>query len=344
MKHSMKNKWIRIKKYMPWLMLFIVRDFFFCMLLWIADVQVWRALSVTIVLLSLLLFLAVLCGVVRHEKQYQDAFRNYIDLPTEVNAETLYGLSKDADQDGIQLLGNTLRENQLKNDQLVSQIMDYEEYVESWAHETKTPISLLTILLDNHRNEIPENLSRKLDYIRNRLQEDVNQMLFYARLKGEKKDYLLEEICLSQCIADILEDYQPLLEEKCFVIHKEHLDVTVFSDKRGLQFLLSQIISNSIKYVKKEASPKLEMQYILGEKANTLVIKDNGIGVKECDLPYIFEKGFTGDSGESRKKATGMGLYLVKEMAEDLKLKLDVKSEWMHGFEIRIIFPKIHQT
>ncbi|HIU76487.1 MAG TPA: sensor histidine kinase, partial [Candidatus Pelethocola excrementipullorum] len=51
--------------------------------------------------------------------------------------------------------------------------------------------------------------------------------------------------------------------------------------------------------------------------------------------------GFTGDSGENRKKATGMGLYLAKEIAHDLKLKLEVESEWMQGFEMKIIFPKI---
>ena len=66
----------------------------------------------------------------------------------------------------------------------------------------------------------------------------------------------------------------------------------------------------------------------------TLSIRDNGCGVKACDLPHIFEKGFTGDSGEKRKKSTGMGLYLVKQLADTLKIEITVKSEWMQGFEI----------
>lgn len=330
-----------IKKYIPWLLLLLATDSFFCILLWIADVQALFALSMIIILSSLLLFLILLFVVMHHEIKYQNAFKNYVNSPTELNEETLIGLCSDSDYDVIRLLGKSLREKEYENDQLLTRISDYEEYVEAWAHETKTPISLLTILLDNHNHEIPDNISIKMDYIRNRMQEYIDQMLFYARLKGEKKDYFFEKICLSECLNDILEDYQPLLEEKGFLIHMESLTTNVFSDKRGLRFLLSQIISNSIKYTKKDTIPEITIRYDTLEKYSVLSIKDNGVGVKSCDLPYIFEKGFTGDSEDNRKKATGMGLYLVKEVAKNLKLELDVESEWMQGFEIKILFPNL---
>ena len=72
------------------------------------------------------------------------------------------------------------------------------------------------------------------------------------------------------------------------------------------------------------------------KRRTSLIIRDNGCGVKACDLPHIFEKGFTGDSGETRKKSTGMGLYLGKQLADALKIDIVVKSEWMHGFEISL--------
>jgi signal transduction histidine kinase len=330
-----------IKKYVPWLLLLLATDFFFCTLLWIADVQALYSLSMIIILSSLLLFLILLFAVIHHEIKYQNAYRNYISSPTELNEETLIGLCSDSEENVIRLLGKKLREKEYENDQLLIRISDYEEYVEAWAHETKTPISLLTILLDNHSDKIPVNISMKMDYIRNRIQEYVDQMLFYARLKGEKKDYFFEKIFLSECLNDILEDYQPLLEEKGFLVHMESLTTNVISDKRGLRFLLSQTISNSIKYTKKDTIPEIAIRFDTLEKYSVLYIKDNGVGVKSCDIPYIFEKGFTGDSGENRKKATGMGLYLVKEVAKNLKLELDVESEWMQGFEIKILFPKI---
>lgn len=337
----MKNRWMMVKKYLPWMSLLFGMDVVFCMLLWIADVQAFRILSLFITLLSVLLFITVLCVTLRHEITYQEVFRDYINAPTDLNEEKLIALSRDSDKQLIQLLGNTLRQRKQEKEQLLNRVADYEEYVEAWAHETKTPISLLTMLLDNHNDKIPEPISRKMDYIRNRMQEYVDQMLFYARLKSEKKDYYFENLSLEECLDDILEDYQPLLEEKQFLVQKEALGTSVFSDKRGLRFLLSQIISNSIKYTKKETIPNLGIRYERMEKSNTLTITDNGVGVKECDLPYIFEKGFTGDSGENRKKATGIGLYLVKEIAKDLKLELDVESEWMKGFTIRIFFPNI---
>ena len=114
---------------------------------------------------------------------------------------------------------------------------------------------------------------------------------------------------------------------------------TVCSDRRGLRFLLRQVISNSIKYCGKE--PELIFTFFKENDCHVLSIRDNGMGVRSCDLPYIFEKGFTGDSGEGRKKATGMGLYLAKEMAKELNLSLDANSEWGKGFEVRIVFPVV---
>jgi signal transduction histidine kinase len=68
------------------------------------------------------------------------------------------------------------------------------------------------------------------------------------------------------------------------------------------------------------------------------------MGVRGCDLPYIFEKGFTGKSGEDGKKATGMGLYLAKEIAKDLKVSMEAVSQWGKGFEMRIVFPVVESS
>lgn len=64
---------------------------------------------------------------------------------------------------------------------------------------------------------------------------------------------------------------------------------------------------------------------------------------RACDLPYVFEKGFTGDSGHEKNKATGMGLYLAREVAKDLGLTLTAASDWGAGFEIRVTFPVVEE-
>ena len=218
-------------------------------------------------------------------------------------------------------------------------LRDYEEYVEGWAHEAKTPLSLLTMLLDNRIDEISPSLQTKLDYVRSQLQENVTQMLYYARLKSSTKDYRFEDVNLNDCLGEVLEDYAPLLEEKQFVILNKLQSETVYTDRRGLQFMLGQIVSNAIKY--SSDSPMLTISMIHSETADVLSVEDNGIGVKKYDLPYIFQKGFTGDFTDSRKKATGIGLYLVKKMADDLNLRLEAASQWGKGFKIVIFFPKL---
>lgn len=313
----------------------------FCLLFWIADVESFKILLFTILICSILFFTIVLVVVMHHEIKRQEAIKNFLEAPTEINEQNILALFCKADRNIIRMLGETLRKEKYRQEELWMRVIDYEEYVEAWAHETKIPISLLTLLLDNHSDEMPGSIANRMDYIRNRMQEYVDQMLFYARLKSEKTDLYFEQISLEECVQDILEDYQPLLEEKNFAVTLEALEADVFSDKRGLRFILSQIVSNSIKYSRKDVTPSLEIKYQIYETENVLSIVDNGIGVKKCDLPYIFEKGFTGDSGENRKKATGMGLYLVHEFAKRLKLELDVESKWMKGFVLKIKFPKV---
>lgn len=337
----MRTKWLIIKKYSPWFAALFITDIFFLTLLWVADVQAFFILSCVLILGTLLLFGTTLTLVLHGEIKRRNAFEDYVDLPSELNEEVLLRLCSKSDEQLILLAGRKIREQQRENEQLLTRISDYEEYVEGWAHETKTPISLLTILLDNRKDEIQENISLKLDYIRNRIQEYVNQMLFYARLKGRKKDYLFENLGVAQCLEEVMEDYKTLLEEKHFHVSIAVQNETVYSDYRGLKFLLSQIMSNSLKYTRTDNQPELCIASKTDNDQIRLLIKDNGIGVRPNDLPYIFEKGFTGDSGDHRKKATGMGLYLARAIAEDLNLELEVESEWMKGFEMEIVFPQV---
>lgn len=166
-------------------------------------------------------------------------------------------------------------------------------------------------------------------------------MLYYARLRGARRDYRFERLTLRSCIDEVLDDYRLLLEEKHFRVELRLADETVFSDRRGLCFLLGQVVSNSVKYALD--APVLTFSLENGGTATVLSIRDNGPGVRACDLPYVFEKGFTGDSGHEKNKATGMGLYLAREVAKDLGLTLTAASGWGAGFEVRVTFPVVEE-
>lgn len=201
------------------------------------------------------------------------------------------------------------------------------------------PISLLTFVVDNRRDELPHNVVTKMDNVTSQMQNYVDQMLYYARLKSDSKDYLMESIDVEECVDEVIADYRSLLEEKGIRVRKYLENGAVYSDRRGLQFILGQLVSNSMKYTNEQ--PEISFDFWTAGDKKLLSVSDNGIGVKSCDMPYIFEKGVTGDSGENRKHATGMGLYLVSEMAHDLGITVTANSKWQNGFEIVLEFPDV---
>ena len=333
----MKHRLAALSRHLPWLLLLLGVDIFSILLLWLSDARALASLSIVILLASLLLFGTLSFVLDYFEQKKRQAFFDFLTEPDAYHEEKLLKTIPSSEADSIRLLGRILREKELTCNQLETDLSDYEEYVEEWAHEAKTPLSLLTMILDNRKDEISAPVLFKLDYIRNKLGEDVTQILYYARLKGMQKDYILESVDLCGCIDDVLEDYSPLLAEKQFQIDNQLDAFTVFTDRRGICFILSQIISNAVKY--NSGTPKLTITMEQTESTDILSIQDNGIGVRSCDLPYIFEKGFTGETSDNRAKATGMGLYLSKKMADDLALRLNVQSEWKRGFKISIYFP-----
>ena len=328
-------------RYLPWLLLLLGIDALAALFLWLANAEAFRVLLTVILFITVLLFAAVLIIMDHQDQKRAQAFQAFLNNPDACHEEELLKAVSASEADAVRLLGTVLQQKQLACSRAEADLADYEEYVEAWAHETKTPLSLLTLILDNRRDEMPGAVSFKLDFIRNRMQESINQMLYYARLKGTQKDYLFEYVNIRACIEEVLEDYRPLLEEKNFKINNQVQNVQVYTDRRGIQFLLGQVVSNAVKY---SAEPP-ELTIVLEQPVGTdvLRIRDNGIGVRSCDLPFIFAKGFTGDSVDNRKKATGMGLYLAKKMADNLNILLDVHSEWGKGFEMLISFPTVNR-
>ena len=328
-------------QYLPWLFLLLFVDGFAALLLWIVNAPAFFSILLVILIFTVLMFDCVCALLVSGDRKKERAFLEFIAKPDTHREEELIRMISFAQGKNIRALGGLLRQKQRAYMELLARTEDYEEYVESWAHEIKMPLALLSFLLDNRRDELSETVSFKLAYSLSRMQESVDQMLFYARLKGVKKDYLFERIVLSDCVKEVLEDYRPLLLEKGFQVSVNLSDETVCADWRGLRFLLGQIVSNSVKYCEKE--PKLWFAAEQTKEAFILTVKDNGIGVLSCDLPYIFEKGFTGNSGENRKHATGMGLYLAQGIAKDLNLSLeaDAGADGESGFSMRIFFPAV---
>ena len=330
----MKQNLKYLAAYLPWLLVLLAFDLFTAILLWLSDVRMFQALILLYLLATVLLFFILSFLLIRKERKRSAAYKAFIANPkTDTELELLH-LSSASEKESIEKMADTLYQKQAEIGKLNSLLAEYEDYVEKWAHEIKLPLSLLSLLLDNQSDQLPEDTAFKLDYVKNQIQENVSQILFYYRVKSEKNDFLFEDLDLEECVHDLLENFGPLFKEKNFSIKLEKIQGTCYTDQRSFEFILSQILGNALKYSSDKPELKISMSRKKGH--TSLIIRDNGCGVKACDLPHIFEKGFTGDSGDTRKKSTGMGLYLVKQLADALKIEITVKSEWMQGFEITL--------
>ena len=213
---------------------------------------------------------------------------------------------------------------------------DYKEYIELWIHEIKIPISASKMVIENNKNAITKSIDEELDKVENY----IEQALFYARSNTVEKDYYIRKVVLKEIVNESIKKNKSSLIQEKISIDIHDLDIEVNTDNKWIVFILNQIIQNSIKYRKKENSV-IEMYANQGKENVILYIKDNGIGIKQGEITRVFEKGFTGTNGRlSNKKSTGIGLYLCKKLCNKLGIGIELNSEKDIGTEVRIIFPK----
>ena len=131
-----------------------------------------------------------------------------------------------------------------------------------------------------------------------------------------------------------------VLIEKKIKIETLGLDKTVYTDSKWIEFIINQIVSNSIKYIDNNKIESVIKFYTrsIGENI-VLYIEDNGIGMNERDVIKAFEKGYTGENGRRFGKSTGIGLYLCKKLTKKLGLGINLESTIKKGTKVSIVFP-----
>ncbi|EIF6155032.1 MAG: sensor histidine kinase [Clostridium perfringens] len=213
-------------------------------------------------------------------------------------------------------------------------INDYREYIELWVHEIKTPIATCKLLIENNESPLTESIGEEVC----KLENYIDQALFYTRSNTLEKDYIIKEMSLSSCVNKVLNNNADSLIKKKVKISLGDLEKQVYSDSKWIEFILGQIISNSIKYMNKEHK---ELKIYCNENSKYVIlnIEDNGAGISEKDISRVFDKGFTGENGRKFGKSTGIGLYLCKKLCKKLGLDITLISEEGKFTRVSIIFP-----
>ena len=211
---------------------------------------------------------------------------------------------------------------------------EYREYVESWVHEIKAPITSIALACENARDE----RGRRIAAENRRVENDVDMALYYARSNEVYKDYLIAETDLQEVCGEVL------IKNKHFLIEnhvRAEVDCPhhVFTDKKWIDFIVGQLVLNGAKYRAAEGAC-LRIFTEAAPRSVLLTVEDNGVGIKPEELSRIFEKGFTGSNGRKEGRATGMGLYLCQKLCGKLGIEIRAESEVGRGTRVILEIPR----
>ncbi|MCD7839480.1 MAG: sensor histidine kinase [Erysipelotrichaceae bacterium] len=297
--------------------------FLFLLIFWIVfylyNVDTSIILYATMLVLGILVIYFVWDFYRYHQKekqlQYILKLDDIIELPdTSLPMEQLYQQILKQ----INMMNQTLISDQNKHYQ------DQIDYYTLWIHQIKMPISALRLLIQTSNNN--EMMLQLL-----RIEQYVDMVLYYLKSDHISSDLSIKKLNLSTIINDIIKKNATFFIQKKIQLQLEPIDFIVLTDEKWISFVIEQVLSNALKYTK-------EGTIHIYVKDEILYIEDTGIGIKEEDLPRVFEKGYTGYNGRLDKKASGIGLYLCKKIIDELGLSISIESVIGKGTTVMIDF------
>lgn len=220
-----------------------------------------------------------------------------------------------------------------------------KEFVADVSHELKTPITSIigytdTLLEGEYDKEIQSKFLKVISTESQRMAKLVTDLLTLSRYDNNKNKVEITEINLGDMTKKCLEKVQPEIEKKhhkveCFVTADVPL---VKADKYGIERVILNILTNSIKYTPENGNIKIYVGFVYNDAYIKVI--DNGIGIPEKDLPRIFERFYRVDKARARELGgTGLGLAIAKEIIEQNKGSIDIKSEYGKGTEVVLRIP-----
>lgn len=224
------------------------------------------------------------------------------------------------------------QENERLRTQNLRQQEEQREYYTLWVHQIKTPISAMRLLLEARDDENTKLLKQELF----KVDQYADLALKFVKLSDIASDLVIERCDLNEIARAAVKKYSLLFVYSRLTVQIDSLNKDIPCDSMWLEFILCQLLSNSIKYTR-AGGVRIYMEQ------RALVVEDTGIGIRKEDLPRIFEKGYTGYNGRMDTRASGIGLYLVKRAADALGIAIEVRSELGHGTRVSLRFPVLDE-
>lgn len=211
--------------------------------------------------------------------------------------------------------------------QSLSERQAIEDYFLMWVHQIKTPITASKLILDQSDHPDQKSLHQELVKIESYAQLAMN----YMRLLNPQVDLHISRVNLNEVIGPLLVKYRYHFIDSGLQLVYQPIDFEIITEANLFQILVEQILSNALKYTRAG-----QIQITWQEDTQQLVIADSGIGILAEDLPKIFHRGFSGHNGQLNEQSSGIGLYLVKMIADRLNHGISVESQVGQGTQFFI--------
>lgn len=271
------------------------------------------------------IFLFVLSVVISYLK-YRDFSRKLLYWARDPSQSAPYLIR---DSEFSKIIEKTNKTNKEISDSYAIKMRDFKDYITMWTHQIKTPLFSISLILNDHP---VDSHAAKLEVFQ--IEEYIDSLLSYMRLESLSTDFLFEKLSLDDLISTSIKKYALVFIKKKNRVNFNPTNLLITSDKKWFCLILEQILSNSNKYTNNG-------EISIYMRGNDLVIEDTGIGIREEDLPRVFDKSYTGYNGRIYKKSTGIGLNLVKITANNLSIGVSIDSKIGKGTRLILDLSKI---
>ncbi|KOP79657.1 sensor histidine kinase [Cytobacillus solani] len=320
------------REQMPLLLIYVMQLFLILLVYWL-DGYRNMAVSVYAAVLSLCLLTGYLIyRYIRNKGFYQRLEKTLTSIDELVNEPQ--GAGSPLTEGLQQLLKNQYSQYKKDLHTYKHRLEDHIQFINQWVHQMKTPISVIHLMIQEEDDPRFKAIADEID----RLKKGLEMVLYIARLETFERDFYVETLYLESIVRSVTSNQKRLfIRKRIFPSIQIDVHSTIVSDEKWLSFVITQLITNAIRYTVEENRKVYFREYSRG-KNRILEIQDEGVGIPSSDILRVFDPYFTGENGRNFQESTGMGLYLAKQICEKLGHQIEIESKVNHGTTVRIIF------
>lgn len=275
-----------------------------------------REVSYGLLLASIIVLAAVIISFIRLASRLRQLDKALTHLPEEPNV--LPAPATVAEQYWRRLACAYLKQYRDAMAHNQTEEREKSDYYTLWLHQIKTPLSALGLIAQSDGNVDRALMRQELL----KIEQYAAMALSYQRLDSIHQDMDLTETQLYPLCCQVVRKLRPLFQYGQIALTMEPFSGTALTDGKWMAVVLTQVLTNALKYTPPGGRITVTMP-----SACVLMVEDTGIGIRSEDVPRVFDRGFTGHTGRSQEKSTGIGLYLCKRICRELGHRIDLNSQ-----------------